>query len=249
MAEAVIEGSPQISGMLRDRLWRNAEGGPIHGLEDFFFGTLIFSFHFFWWILHILGEGSEEPIESLTIGIRIFPSAFMREDVELGLMEVSLNKEEKYCPFDFVIIEYISSGVEWIRSKLIRRERLFGFFAFFLLLSLPFDIMFSFVRVTDVFDRLEVITDHSWLDVCLQLTWLRFHPSVFHAESLRVFFGISLFLIGIRRFMKKGVWVGRIKLFLMWTQFAIEVVFPYVSVRLFHKLVRFTSGGQAIKWS
>ena len=36
----------------------------------------------------------------------------MREDVELGLMEVSLNKEEKYCPFDFVIIEYISSGVE-----------------------------------------------------------------------------------------------------------------------------------------
>lgn len=93
MAEAVVERSPQIGGVLRDRLGRNAQRSPIHSFEDILLATLILSLHLLRRILHILGERSEEPVEAPAIVIGILPPAFVGEKVELGLMKVSLNRE------------------------------------------------------------------------------------------------------------------------------------------------------------
>lgn len=65
--------------------------------------------------------------------------------------------------------------------------------------------MLSLIGVTHVLDGLEVVTDHSWLDVGLQLARLRLHPPVFPAESSCVLFRIGLFLVGIGRLVKEGV--------------------------------------------
>jgi hypothetical protein len=89
----VVERSPQISGMLGDGLGRNAEGSPVHGLEDILLATLVLPLHFLRRALHILGERSEEPVEPPAIGVGVLPSAFVGEEFELGLMEVSLSKE------------------------------------------------------------------------------------------------------------------------------------------------------------